>query len=164
MDTGFDIGSDKFHQLKAPVVALLAGEDALPESLGEIWQLFDQQLEYPVSLINSQSLGSVNLSKYDVLIIPEGSYKWLADKDLSATVKNWVRQGGKIIAIGQAVSSMASNDWGIKIKKQESDKTEEKSADDKDLKKYENGERDMETDFIPGEIYRGEVDKNQQFG
>jgi len=158
MDAGFDIGSDKIHQLKAPVVAVLSGEESIPESLGEVWQLFDQQLDYPVSLINSQSLASVNLSKYDVLIVPEGNYKFLSDKDLSATVKNWVRQGGKIIAIGQAVTAMASNDWGVKIKKQDQEKADEKAPDYKDVKKYGNRERDMVTDFIPGAIYRVALD------
>lgn len=160
MDNGFDFGSDKFHQVKAPVVAVVSGDESLQESLGEVWQLFDQQIEYPVSLVNGRSLGSLNLSKYDLLILPEGSYKFLADKELSASIKNWVRQGGRIIAIGQATSAMANNDWGIKLKKTEPEKTEEKGPDYKDIKRYENRDRDQIADFIPGAIYRVELDNS----
>ena len=51
--------------------------------------------------------------------MPNGNYKFLSDKDQEPALKTWVRQGGKIIAIENAVTQRAANDWGLKMKKEE---------------------------------------------
>ena len=57
VDKGFDIGSDKVRFIHAPKVALLAGKEVSSNAMGEIWHFFDQQLGYPITLINTDDLG-----------------------------------------------------------------------------------------------------------
>lgn len=161
MDSGLDFGSDKLRFIRSPRVAILSGEEAYAENMGEIWHLFDQELDYQVSLLNSQSIGRFNLSNYDVLIVPEGQYKFISDKEISADIKTWVRQGGRLVVLGQAVAQMASSEWGIKLKKQDAEKQDEKSTGEyADLRKYENRDRDQLSQYIPGAIYRVELDNS----
>jgi hypothetical protein len=47
----------------------------------EIWFLFERELNYPITLINLNSLSRVNWSSFDVLIMPDGYYPFLSDKN-----------------------------------------------------------------------------------
>ncbi len=164
MDAGFDFGSEKIHFIKKPKVAMITGKGAYPESAGEVWHLFDQQLNYPVTLINAEDLGNSSLKNIDVLIITSGRYKFLSDKDAGIDLKNWVRQGGKLIAIDNAVAQMATGEWGIKMKKtdEEKDKDKDKKEDPKpsydDLKKFAESEHDGIRSYIAGAIYKIDLD------
>ena len=164
MQTGFDFGSEKVHFIKKPNVAMLTGNNVSGTAAGEIWHLFDQQLKYPLSLINADEIGGVNWKNIDVLILPDGNYKFLSDKDGSADLKTWVRQGGKIIVIENAAAQMAAGDWGIKIKKNEDDDKDKKEDSTKNpygnLKKYGNREKDGIVNNIPGAIYKTELDNS----
>lgn len=160
MDTGFDVGSDKTYFIKKPNVALVTGKGTDASGAGEVWNLFDQQLNYPITLINADDISNVNWKNIDVLIVPNGRFKFLSDKEASADLKNWVRQGGKIIALETAVSQMAAGEWGIKVKKpeEEKEKKEEQKPSYADLKLFAESEHDGIKSLIAGAIYRIDLD------
>ncbi len=164
MEAGFDFGSEKVQLLKKPRVALLTGNGINANAAGEVWHLFDQQLNYPISLLNAETVSSSQLKNMDVLILPDGGYKFLKDKESAADIKMWVQQGGKIIALDNAAVQVAKVDWGIKLKKDDKDDKDDKKGDKKDgdiyadLKRYENRERDEIVNSISGAIYKVEMD------
>lgn len=160
MEGGFDFGSEKIHFIKKPNVALITGKGSDANAAGEIWHLFDQQLNYPITLINSDDIGNVSWKNIDILIVPNGRYKFLSDKDASADLKTWVRQGGKIIALENAVKEMATGEWGIKQKKQddEKDKKEEQKPNYADLKLFAENEHEGIKSLIAGAIYKIDLD------
>ena len=141
---------------------MLTGNTVSAGAAGEVWHLFDQQLKYPISLINADEISGVNWKNIDVLILPDGNYKFLSDKEGSADLKTWVRQGGKIIVMENAAAQMAAGDWGIKLKKNDDDDKKEDSTKNPygNLKKYENRERDGIVNNIPGAIYKTELDNS----
>ena len=157
METGFDFGSEKIHRVKRNKIAMLTGSQVSSTSAGEIWHLFDQQLKYPIVLINAEELNAEALNKYDVLIIPDADIKSLNDKD--SFLKSWVRQGGKLIAMEGAVQQMASADWGIKLKK-ENENQDSKTPSYEELSRYENRERKSIEYNIPGAIYKLTMDES----
>ncbi len=154
MDKGPDVGSSDVRFIRKPNVGLLTGEQASSLGSGEVWHLFDQGLDYPITLINAVDLARVSLKDLHVLIIPSGAYRNMNDKNVSDKLKEFVRGGGKIIAIGSAVEQMAGGDWDLKLRE---DKTEDKNEYGA-LKKYENRERDQLTSSIPGAIYSVQLD------
>ena len=160
VEMGADFGSEKVHFIKKPNVAMLTGKGVDASAAGEVWYLFDQQLDYPISLINAEDIGNVNWKNIDVLILPGGKYKFLSDKDGANDVKGWVRQGGKIIAMENAVMQMAGGDWGIKLKKNEDEKKEEKPLTYAELKKFEKSEHNGIMSNIAGAIYKIELDNS----
>jgi len=164
MDTGFDFGSEKVKLIKMPVVALATGKGVNPNAAGEVWHLFEQQLNYPISLMNADEIDGSALKNIDVLILPDGSFPFLKDKDAAAEIKMWVQQGGKIIALENAASQIAKADWGLKIKKTDEDEKKDDKKEGKDmynvLKRYENRERDGIVNNIPGAIYKVEIDNS----
>ncbi len=160
MDSGFDLGSEKIRFIKKLNVALVSGKGTDASGAGEIWHLFDQQLNYPITLINADDIDNVNWKDIDVLIVPSGRYKFLSDKEASADIKNWVKQGGKIIAIENAVKQMAAGEWGIKLRKadEEKEKKEEKKPTYADLKQFAESEHDGIKSFIAGAVYKVDLD------
>ena len=164
MESGFDFGSEKVHLIKKPIVALLTGKGINPNAAGEVWHLFEQQLNYPITLINADEIDGAALKNISVLILPDGNYKFLKDKDAAAEIKMWVQQGGKIIALESAASQIAKAEWGIKLKKNDDDEKKDDKKDSgniyTDIKRYENRERDGIVNNIPGAIYKVEMDNS----
>ena len=160
MDEGPDMGSPDIIKLSAPKIACVTGNDVNPNAAGEIWHLFEQQVKYPVTMLNGTSLRISTLRQFNIIILPDGDYSFISDKKMSEDVKAWVRNGGRIIALESAVSQFAAADWGIKVKKEEDDKKEDdKNQNDYGLlKKYANRERDDLVNSIPGAIYKVEMD------
>lgn len=159
VDKGADFGSDKIRFIRKPKVAVMAGDGVSSLGMGEIWHFFEQQIDYPVTVLNSNSLYNVNWKDLDVLILPDGRYHALSDKAVADRLKDWVQGGGKLIALEDAVSQLAEGDWGFKLKKEEEKKEDEKKDPYKDLKPYANRERESVSQFIPGAIYKVAMDK-----
>jgi hypothetical protein len=144
-------------------VALLAGESISSLGFGELWHFFDTQLKYPVTVMSASDFIREGMNKVDVLILPDGNYDFFSRKEVNEDLKAWVRRGGKIIAMENAVAQMARADWGIKLKDADEKKPEGK-ADYSVLKKFENRERDWLKNSMPGSIFRLELDNSHPLG
>jgi len=154
VDKGADFGSPDVHLVTRPHVALLTGDQVSPNGAGEVWNFFDQALDYPITLLNAGDLAGLSLKNYTVLILPEGNYPAFYDKIVADKLKEFVRSGGKLIAIGSAIDVLA-NDWGLKSKE---DKPDDKKEDYSSLKRFADRERDDLPNSIPGAIYKVELD------
>ncbi|MFT3981425.1 MAG: M14 family metallopeptidase [Ferruginibacter sp.] len=157
MDSGFDFGSQSLRLINKPRVAMLMGEESADNASGALWHFFEQQLDYPVTVINPDAMRNVQWKDIDVLIAPDGYYKMFSDKDAAAEIKSWIRQGGKLIAIEGAAASLGEIDASMKLKKND-DKDAENKNPYVDLKKYGNRERDWLVNNVPGAIYKVELD------
>ncbi|MEA5258830.1 M14 family metallopeptidase [Arcicella aquatica] len=156
---GSDFGSDNVSYLAPPRVAIVSGDGVSATGFGGTWHFFDKQLEYPATIIGENTLGTVDLSKYDVLILADGRYnKILDDRNLSK-VKDWIRAGGKLIAIQGALNALAGKD-GFELKHKEEDKKKDKDKENESakLKVYANAERESVSEETPGSIYKLSMD------
>jgi hypothetical protein len=89
--------------------------------------------------------------------MPDGNYRFLADKAVAEDLRSWIQQGGRLIAIEQAVAQLSNLDWAIKKKKEDA-KKEEGKIDYSVLRKYEDREKDYLRNSIPGAVYRIDLD------
>ena len=117
VDKGLDFGSPSVKIIKKPSVVLLTGTGVASLAAGEIWNFFEQQVDYPIILINADDFGRMNLNDADVIIMPDGNYRLLNDKTNTNKLKEWINKGGKLIAVEGAAVQMAGGEWGIKMKK-----------------------------------------------
>ncbi|HTQ28777.1 MAG TPA: M14 family metallopeptidase [Puia sp.] len=161
VDRGADFGSNRVRTIHTPRVALFAGNGVASTGTGEIWYFFEQQLGYPVTLINVESADRINWKNYDVCILPDGNYRLLNDKSTSDALKDWINQGGRLIALEGAVAQLAKNGWGITVKgeaERKKDTAKEKTTDYSKLRTYENRERESLMSSTPGAIYKVQLD------
>ncbi|HRD83154.1 MAG TPA: zinc carboxypeptidase, partial [Saprospiraceae bacterium] len=73
---------------------------------GEIWHLLDQRYDMRVTKVEMTALGRVDLNKYTAVIMPGGNYGSISGGD---RLKEWVQQGGVIVAYQEAVQWLRSN-------------------------------------------------------
>jgi len=154
-----DIGSPDIKLVNKQKVAVLSGEGTSSLSYGAIWHFFEQQLHYPLTSINTDDLGKTNLDKYNVLIIPNGNYRQVLDDNTMTQLKDWVRSGGKVIAIDGALRSFAGKD-GFSLSYKDS-KTNEKKDN---LTSYADREREYSNHLITGAIFNAKVDHTHPMG
>jgi hypothetical protein len=157
VDKGADFGSDKVHPFKAPKLALLTGEGVGSTAAGEIWHFFEQQIDYPVTLINANDISRINWNDINVLIMPDGNYKFLNEKESLAAFKSWINKGGRVVALEGAVVQLAGLDIGIKLKKTDEGNKKDSSAYDA-VRPYEARDRDAISGTTPGAIFKVALD------
>ncbi|MBO6585124.1 MAG: zinc carboxypeptidase [Gracilimonas sp.] len=155
VDSGKDFGSSSVRYIEKPKVALLSGEGTNSNMVGHIWNYFDQQINYPVNLINADDVGSVNWDDYHVLILPDTYGSAIGSGELDA-IKEWVSSGGTLIAVGSANNDLAGKD-GFSLKRKERDNEESEDPEDK-LQKYGEASRERAQYFNPGSIFQISMD------
>ena len=159
VDKGFDFGSSKVHALKMPRVAMLTGEGVGSNAAGEVWFFFEQQLNFPVTLINANDFGRVSWNKIDVLILPDGNYRFLNEKSSQDQFEQWLRNGGRVVALENAMLHLSKQDWSaVHLKKDDDKDTATKKNPYSLLLSFENREKDGLPATTPGSIYKVDVD------
>lgn len=105
---GADLGSRSFRTLKAPRVLMPVGHGLSVYEAGQIWHLLDTKVKLPVTKVDWLHFGRADLSRYDTIVLVPGNYQWLTGSRLE-DLKQWVRNGGTLIAIKNAVTWAISN-------------------------------------------------------
>ncbi len=151
VDSGKDFGSPSVAKTKAVKVALFKGEGISSYNFGEWWYFLENDLNYPVTVLNTEYLRYYDLDNYDVLIMPDGNYRNFDDNTLN-TIEKWISSGGKLIAQSGALSAL-SRQGSFNIKSKERDRS---STDP--LLPYELQEREGIKNYITGAIFKTKVD------
>ncbi len=154
--SGVDFGSPDVKLINIPRIAVLKGNHTSSLSYGEIWHFFEQQLNFPITSIDTNYFETIDLDKYDVLILPNGRYHGFLDKkNIWQQLNTWTKRGGKIIAIANAVDFFVDKQDFELVK----NKPEEKKKDSiGNLTPYDQRERERVKDFITGSIFKTKVD------
>jgi hypothetical protein len=167
VESGFDLGSGEIHYIEPPKVLLAAGEDVSPYGFGEIWYYFEQEIEYPVSVVNAEQLEDVNLSDYNVLILPDGSYQQILEK---VNLKEWIQQGAKVIALENALAYFEGKEeyqlaqYADEQEKDILEKIKEDFRERHQLSAYDERERRDISNYISGSIFKLRLDNTHPLG
>ncbi len=159
VEKGFDFGSYYVHPIKAPRVLLLTGDNVNPNAAGEIWNFFDNELKYKITLVNANDFERINWSDFDVIILPDGRYRFLSDKSNSEKLENWISSGGRVVAMESAVGQLSKLEWSnIKSKISSDEDSNSKKDPYQSLRTYGERERAGIAEFTPGAIFKVDVD------
>ena len=153
VDTGLDFGSYSVKPIKKQKVALLSGEETSSLSFGEVWHFFETELKYPITNLNSDYFSRVDISKYDVIIIPEGYYSNFLTTEILDKLSSFVSSGGTLIILGNAVNAFADKK-GFALKSKEI----KKDSTSFNLTRYADLERKGVKNLITGAIFKSKLD------
>lgn len=151
MEKGNDLGSETFAIARPAEVAIVYGDDVDENSFGQIWYCFERELNYPIAAVPADKLNRIRLSDFSTLILPNGYYNF--NDGQFKLIQEWVRQGGRLIAVEGGARAFTDRD-GFAIKKKEDPKKEA----DNSPKVYQNRERDRISDQLPGAIVKAKSD------
>jgi hypothetical protein len=175
-EKGISLGSGNVTPIKKPEIAIVTGPPVSSTDYGELWFLFEQELQIPFTPIRATDLGRANLPKFDVLLLPDaGNYQSVFDSSMVDKLKRWVQAGGVLIGIEGGAQFLTKSKSGItpevlKTEKKEADKSKEEKEAEKARKDstmrqtlLERQEQDR-LDRIPGTIFRVIVDTTDPTG
>ena len=154
---GSDFGSANMEFIEKPDVALLMGEGTSSLNAGEIWHFFDQQLDYPATLIHADHLMRTDLDSFNVLILPSGYYTNVLTDQVIEKISSWTSEGGTLITFGETNRILAGRD-GFQLQR----KVVEEAAptNEEKLSPYEEQIRDQASSRVPGSIFNVSVDNS----
>lgn len=169
MDSGKDFGSSDVRAITAPKVALIGGSGVSSLNFGELWHYFEQELGYPLTVLEQSQFNSADLGRYNVIIFPSGSYQSLGDSGFQK-LSSWVSSGGKLIAFDSAVSSLSGRS-GFSIspylteeEKKDADKRREKESTENLLAPYGERTRERISRSVSGAVFQVKLDDTHPLG
>jgi hypothetical protein len=133
VDEGPNFGSRNVNYLPRPRIAMAYNTPTSPNSVGWTRYLLEQRYGCPVTVIRTDQLRGADLTKYNVLILPDGFGYGNALGD-GARIKEWVQNGGTLITLANATTWLSEDRVGmLPVKREKRDKAKgekEKSKPD----------------------------------
>lgn len=167
VESGNDFGSNAVPFLKAPRILAMRGDGVSSGGFGEFWYFMEQELNYPITMVNTDDFGRVNLDDYDMMVLPSGSYGRVFNESRKEEFTSWIRSGGRVLAIERALNTFMG-DEGFNLKRNaEDEKPEEASAEEKEaiaLTPYADRGARFASSRLPGAIFKLKVDNTHPLG
>jgi hypothetical protein len=110
VDSGPNLGSERFVRLTLPKVAVAWDDGVSQLSAGALRYVLEQRLGLPVTPIRTGRLGRADLSDYDVLLVPEGNPGSVLGDGGQRAVRSFVQRGGVLVAIGESLEAFSGGD------------------------------------------------------
>ena len=145
--TGVMLGSPSSFKPEAVKAMMLIGEGVNAYDAGEIWFQMDQRLSIPLSKIELSRFRRANLNRYNIIIMPDGSYRGLSKSDLER-LNQWVKDGGTLIAFKRAMNKLQ----GALIT------FESVETADASFEKYADRQEKSAEHVIGGAIFKSQID------
>ena len=109
-----DWGGRHFRLLNKPQIAILSHEGFSSYDVGVSWWSLDHHLGIRHSQLNTSMIGYADLRRYNTLVMPSG-YRSLNQGEMSV-LKEWVKQGGTLIANNGSTRMLVSDNSITSIK------------------------------------------------
>ena len=144
---GTAFGSEKLRFVRDPKIGLVGGPGSASTSFGMLWHTLDVDTPVPHTVLSAETLRNIDLSRYEVLIFPDGNYADRLGKAGVDKIKTWVSEGGTVVAVKGANAFLRAKDVEVsKLKPWEppKKKEDEKSGADERYNDYR----------VPGSAFR----------
>jgi len=102
VDEGISLGSNFMVPLKAPRVLLAWDSPTFSTSAGWTRWVLERRFGQPVTAVRVSSLRRVDWKRFDVLVLPQGSYTPQLGESVLGAIRSWIRDGGTLITLGEA--------------------------------------------------------------
>ncbi len=119
VDSGPNLGSERFVRLTLPRVAVAWDDGVSQLSAGAFRYVIEQRLGLPVTPIRTSRLGRADLSDYDVLLVPEGNPASVLGEGGQRAMRSFVQRGGVLVAVGDSLEAFTSGDSPLLAVKRE---------------------------------------------
>jgi len=110
VESGPNLGSERFVRLTLPTVAVAWDDGVSQLSAGSMRYVLEQRLGLPVTPIRTARLARADLSDYDVLLVPEGDPSVVLGEAGQRAIRSFVQRGGVLVAIGDSLETFSSGD------------------------------------------------------
>ncbi len=120
---GVSLGSSSFVPIRKPEIFMLVEGGVSPTDVGELWHMLDIRYSIPVTLMPVSIFNNASISRYNTLVLSEGSYNTLSESS-KEKLRTWVQAGGVIVGFENALPWLTSSGLGKFDMKKEDEKKE----------------------------------------
>lgn len=161
------IGSESIRPVRAPKVLVAAGDGVSQTSFGDVWWYLEKELGQAFVPVDPSRLGNLRLDEYNVIILPDGRYTGALGTSGMNRLRDWVRGGGALIAIGSAVNLLEAKEMGLRTTPDDDEKEQAKlTAADTALSASASpapfvspsASGNRRPEYVPGAIARGSLE------
>jgi hypothetical protein len=157
---GIDLGSNSMRPLEVPKILLVIQGGTNRYAAGATWHLLDSRIGMSVTLVTQERLSRVDLSRYNTIVMPTGSYRDIGSRGTD-NINEWLSEGGTLIAMGTATQWASSNKLAsVEFRSTVSDDDEAVDTNDHhhDHRPYADARNDQALKLISGAIFEGKID------
>lgn len=149
LNEGIDLGSNNFRAITKPKVAMMVGDGVAGNDSGEIWHLFDQRFDMPITRLDTRNFNRIDIAKYTHIVIPSSGL----EKSIITKLQTWVKNGGVLVGYKNTARWLASNKMiNIKFKTATRDSITSVS--------FENRSLQSGAQVIGGAIFEAKLDRS----
>ena len=149
LNEGIDLGSNNFRAITKPKVAMIVGDGVAGNDSGEIWHLFDQRFDMPITRLDTRNFNRIDIAKYTHIVIPSSGL----EKSIITKLQTWVKNGGVLVGYKNTARWLASNKMiNIKFKTATRDSITSVS--------FENRSLQSGAQVIGGAIFEAKLDRS----
>ncbi len=130
---------------------------------GQLWHLLDQRVGMPVTKVDTNDVGRVDWSRYDVLVLVSGSHAFLEGPRLDA-LRAWIRNGGTLVAIRGAAAWAARNGLTPDVEAPTVGRLPDEEAPEAERIDYERAGELQGAQAIGGSIWEADLDLSHPLG
>lgn len=178
VEEGVSLGSGRVRLVRKPRVLLAWDRPTSSTSTGWARWVLERRFGQPATAVRVSSLGRVDLSRYDVVVLPSGDYGEALGEGAVKRLRDWASAGGTLVALGEASRWLTREKVGLldtktelrdgrpetepgRDEKKEAERPPAKDRDGQpepfDLEKSIQPERER-PDAVPGAILRVTLD------
>jgi Zinc carboxypeptidase len=113
VDKGISLGSDEVVPLKPPRIVLAWDWPTQSLSAGWARYVLEQRYHLPVTAVRVPSFPRLDLHDVDVIVLPQGNYRPVLGDEVVRRIRDWVRNGGVLVTLGEASRWAAEEKVGL---------------------------------------------------
>ncbi len=150
LNEGIDLGSNNFKSITKPKVAMLVGNGIFGNDAGEIWHLFDQRFNIPITKLDLSYFDRIDISKYTTIIIPNS---FSVSIEVTQKLKKWVLNGGTLIGYRNTINWLVNEKFiRVNFKRVQTDTIKNITFEDK--------QKSRGAQVIGGAIFKAKLDRS----
>ncbi len=160
VEKGRDLGDRTVQDLPKPSIVVVCEPPTSATAYGAVWYLLEQLYDIPFTTIKGQDLASTDLSRYNVIVLPDGqsgAYARIFDGQ-AERIKSWVREGGTLVCIKGAAQWAGSPRVALTTAR---DRYEQPAEGEKGAAGKEPPRR---IDAVPGAFVQLDIDSEHYLG
>ena len=105
-----DLGGQQWRVLMPPRIGLISRGMNNMLDFGAVWYVLDHRIGIRHSHLDEDRAGNMDLRRYNVIYLPERWGSQTLPANLVSSLHEWVRQGGTLVASGNAARALMAGD------------------------------------------------------
>lgn len=163
---GSDFGEDPLVEIRRPRIAVVTDDPTDERAYGAAWFTLERRLALPFTAIKIEQLLSADLTRYNVLVMPDGSadgYERMLGEAGIGRLRRWTQDGGTLVLIkgAAAFGTRKGVEWTTAALKR-AEQAQQLFFDDRPVE--DAPMRDVDLPRVPGAILRVKIDPQHWLG